>query len=256
MKRVQLTPGLWNYCDQEQTTVTVVIAPFGGGSAYSMTDWVQQLLAGSYRVLVLQYPGRGSRSIEPLPVCIRDLAATAAKDVLLYTQDPLLLIGHSMGALLCHELALLLEQANRTVEYLVLSAARPPHLNGMVPEEILRMSREAWIEELKTNIGNEDKKLLHEDVIDLMLPVLRADYLLVAEHKQASGKVHCPILAIGGDRDPWVSPYHLQEWQSLTHDSFQLVMFPGDHFYYRDQLYDIYLCIHQACLKKEVCTNE
>ncbi|PHM44690.1 thioesterase [Xenorhabdus mauleonii] len=116
MKRVRLTPGLWSYCDPEQTTMTVVIAPLGGGSAYSMSD--------------------------------------------------------------------------------------------------------------------------------------------LAQHKQASGKVHCPILSIGGDRDPWVTPSHLKAWQLLTYSSCQSAIFPGDHFYYRNQLYDIYLCIRQACLNKEVCTDE
>ena len=246
IRRRRVTPWLWRYGDQVSTaTPTFVLAPFGGGSAYSVAEWTTDLLAAGHTALAVQYPGRGPRASEPHAQRLTDLATHATADLLRYTEGPLVLVGHSFGAVLCHEITVRLEAAGRPVDLLVVSAARPPGHNRLVPEQVLGMDRAAWQAELS---GNEfDEQLMSQpEVLDMVIPVLRADYLLLSRHNQASGVVSCPVLAMGGDQDPWVTPRHLAAWAELTTGECATAVLPGGHFYYRDQLRTFSRLIHRA----------
>src|SRR5882757_10699576 len=177
--RTQLTPGLWRYGTPADTPVgpTFVLAPFAGGSAYSVAEWTKPLLAKGQTALALQYPGRGTRAEEPSARRMADLADAAAPDVLAHSEGPLVLVGHSLGGQLAHELTLRLEDAGRTIELLVVSAAKPPGLNRMSLAQIVAMDRDAWRQELATN-GFDEKDLLTP--LDAVIQVLRSDYLLLA----------------------------------------------------------------------------
>ncbi len=237
--RTQLTPGLWRYGTTANTAAdtpvrpTFVLAPFAGGSAYSVAEWTKPLLAKGQVALALQYPGRGNREDEPSARRMAELADAAATDVLAHSEGPLVLVGHSLGGQLAHELALRLEAAGRTIELLVVSAAKPPGLNRMSLAEIVAMDRDAWRKELATN-GFDEKDLLTP--LDAVIQVLRSDYLLLARHHRSGGVVNAPVLAIGGDSDHWVTKEHLLAWAGLTRGGCTTAVLPGGHFYYRDQL--------------------
>jgi medium-chain acyl-[acyl-carrier-protein] hydrolase len=238
--RTQLTPGLWRYGTPADTPVgpTFVLAPFAGGSAYSVAEWTKPLLRKGQIALALQYPGRGTRAEEPSARRMTELADAAAPDVLAHSDGPLVLIGHSLGGQLAHELALRLEDAGRTIELLVVSAARPPGLNRISLAQILAMDRDAWRQELAGNGFGEQDLLSQLDVLDVVVPVLRSDYLLLARHNRAGGVVNAPMLAIGGDSDHWVTKEHLLAWAGLTRGGCTTALLPGGHFYYRDQIPD------------------
>ena len=238
--RTQLTPGLCRYGTPADTAVgpTFVLAPFAGGSAYSVAEWTKPLLRKGQLALALQYPGRGTRAEEPSARRMAELADAAATDVLAHSEGPLVLVGHSLGGQLSHELALRLEDAGRTIELLVVSAARPPGLNRMKLAQIVAMDRDAWRRELINNGFGEEDLLTQPDVLDVVVPVLRSDYLLLARHNHPGGVVNAPMLAIGGDRDQWVTKEHLLAWAGLTRGGCTTALLPGGHFYYRTQIAD------------------
>jgi surfactin synthase thioesterase subunit len=122
------------------------------------------------------------------------------------------------------------------VELLVVSAARPPGLNRLVPDRVLAMDRAEWIAELDLNGFGVPELMSNPDALDLIIPIMRADYLMLARHNQSSGPVRAPLLAMGGESDPWVTPEHLRAWGALTTSGFSSAQLPGGHFYYRDDL--------------------
>ncbi|MER6331976.1 thioesterase II family protein [Streptomyces sp. NPDC001034] len=238
MRRCRLTPLLWEITEEtarpEPPPRTFVLAPFGGGSAYALGEWLPDLRAPGERVLALQYPGRGPRSAEPHATDLAALADTAAEEIAEATEGPLVLVGHSLGAVLGYEIAHRLQDMARDVELLAVSAARPPDLQRLDPAAVLAMTRDDWIEELATggNAGMGESPLA--DVADLAIPVLRADYLLLARYRPGPPRpLTCPLLALGGAADPWVERPHLDAWQSWTTGPFAAAVLPGDHFYYR-----------------------
>jgi surfactin synthase thioesterase subunit len=248
MRRSKVTPWLWRYGDPATNPdrLTFVLAPFGGGSVYSVAEWTTDLLRDGHTALAVQYPGRGPRASEPHADQIAVIANHAAADLLRHTEGPLVLVGHSMGGMLCHEITVRLEAAGRRVDLLVVSAARPPGLNRLLPDQVLAMDRDAWRAELFRNGFGEQILMARNDVLDMAISILRADFLLMSRHHNASGVVSCPVLAIGGDTDKWVTPDHVAGWRELTSGECTTAVLPGGHFYYRNQLATFSRLIHGA----------
>lgn len=247
MRRRKITRWLWCYGDPNNAKrPTFVLAPFGGGSVYSLAEWTTDLLGDGHTALAIQYPGRGPRASEPAAEHMADLANAATADLLRHTDGPLVLVGHSLGGVLSHEITLRLEAAGRSVELLVISSARPPGMNRMTVRKVLDMDRAAWVRELAGHGFGEPQLLARPDIQDMVIPILRADYLLLSRHHQPGGMVTCPILAVGGDRDEWVTATHLAGWGELTTDECVTAVLPGGHFYYRDQLATFSHLIHRA----------
>lgn len=246
VRRRRITPWLWRYGEPVDDTSqpAFVLVPFAGGSVYSVAEWTSHLMAAGHGVFAVQYPGRGPRVTEPHAREMAVLANNAATDLLRHSEAPLVLIGHSLGAAVAHEIAVRLEAAGRRVELLVVSSARPPGLNRISEEEVLAMDRAGWQEELAITAFGEDH--LIAQVLDGVIPVLRADYLLLSRHTQPTGVVTCPILAMGGDQDPRITSKHLAAWADLTTGECATAVLPGGHFYYRDNLPKFSRLIHRA----------
>lgn len=239
MNRRRLSPALWRLGETDPAGAerTFVFAPFGGGSAYAVAEWAGELVRPGEAAVAVQYPGRGPRHLEPNATALAALAAECAAAVHAHCPGPLVLVGHSLGGVLCYEIALALEDLGADVELLAASAARPPDDQRLDARAVLAMSRDDWISEVASggHVDVSDAELA--DVADLMIPVLRADYLLLARYAPAGRRpVRAGLLALGGRDDPWVTSAHLAGWSRWTTGSFGSRMVDGGHFYYRDRL--------------------
>ncbi|UOZ05521.1 thioesterase II family protein [Amycolatopsis sp. WQ 127309] len=239
MNRQRLCPELWQLGDTGPAGAarTFVFAPFGGGSAYAVAEWAGELVRPGEAAVALQYPGRGPRHLEPNATDLPRLAGQCAAAIHDCCPGPLVLVGHSLGGVLCYEIALALDDLGADVELLAASAARAPDDQRLDAGTVLAMSRDDWLAEVASggHLAVSDAELA--DVADLMIPVLRADYLLLARYAPAGWRpVRAGLLALGGRDDPWVTPAHLAGWSRWTTGPFGSLMLDGGHFYYRDRL--------------------
>jgi medium-chain acyl-[acyl-carrier-protein] hydrolase len=139
------------------------------------------------------------------------------------------------------------EELGRDVELLVVSAARPPSMQRLEPAEVLAMTREDWLREIA--VGGTERA----DLVDLMIPVLRADYLMLARYRPlAREPVAAPLLAIGGAADPWVTRDYLDAWRGWTANRCTITALPGGHFYYAATLPDSCRAIRGLLRKGDV----
>ncbi len=75
----------------------------------------------------------------------------------------------------------------------------------------------------------------HRDVMELLLPVLRADMKAVEQYAYSpSAPLTCPIRVFGGDADPRASLPQLQAWQQHTTQPLTVRRFDGGHFFLTD----------------------
>lgn len=236
MIRERLSPALWRFGPEAPGHPrTFLLAPFGGGSAYGVAEWVPHLARRGERALALQYPGRGPRQHEPPAERLAELARECAGEIDGHCEGRLVLVGHSLGGVLCYEIALVLEELGREVELLAVSAARPPDRQRLRPAAVLAMSRDDWLAEVATG-GNVEPGQELGEIADLLVPALRADYLMLAGYQPGGHRrVSCPLLALGGSGDPWVTRDHLLGWRAWTTGPASARLFPGGHFYYRDR---------------------
>jgi medium-chain acyl-[acyl-carrier-protein] hydrolase len=80
--------------------------------------------------------------------------------------------------------------------------------------------------------GIPEKVLEEADLMQIMLPVLRADLAVYETNVYSSEPpLNCPISIFGGLQDHRVSRGDLEAWRDQTSVSFSLRRFPGDHFF-------------------------
>ena len=86
--------------------------------------------------------------------------------------------------------------------------------------------------ELRRLKGTPREVLEDEELMQIMLPVLRADFAVYETYVYSTEPpLNCPISTFGGLEDHRVSRGDLEAWRDQTRGSFSLRMFPGDHFF-------------------------
>jgi medium-chain acyl-[acyl-carrier-protein] hydrolase len=89
-----------------------------------------------------------------------------------------------------------------------------------------------FVKEIRRLNGTPEKVLVQAELMQLLLPVLRADFALCETYTYSrEAPFDCPISAFGGLTDPIVSRERLQAWRYQTRAAFSLTMLPGDHFF-------------------------
>jgi medium-chain acyl-[acyl-carrier-protein] hydrolase len=86
--------------------------------------------------------------------------------------------------------------------------------------------------ELRRLNGTPELVLEEAEFMQIMLPVLRADFAVYETYAYSSEPpLDCLISGFGGLQDHRVSRSDLEAWRDQSSISFSLRMFPGDHFY-------------------------
>lgn len=205
--------------------------PFAGGSAASFAQW-QAALDPSIELRAVQLPGRGPRTGEApytsLPALVDMLGHQLARD----TSVPYAFFGHSMGALLAFELArYCARHCLPSPQRLVLSASAAPRLRG-VSMRLHEQPDEPFIAALKRYNGTPPAFFEHAELMQLLLPMLRADFGMVADyHYRPDLPLDMPITVLAGSADPHVTRVQALGWERETEADFRLHEFAGDHFF-------------------------
>lgn len=216
----------------------LVCLPHAGGSAALYRDW-QRRMPQTVRILALELPGHGAQRAMPAPrtwpeaVAAIDAICAARVD----PQLPFALFGHSMGALLGLEL-LHARRARGAAEALWFgaSAAAAPSLRRLEPEW-LHCTREAMQRRLRELGGTPQALLDDADFIELVMPVLRADFHLCGIYpshyaSQRRLPLSCPIDVFFGREDTATALGQVRrEWCRETRAACDEYGFAGGHFY-------------------------
>ncbi|MFR9674845.1 thioesterase II family protein [Streptomyces sp. TR06-5] len=207
--------------------------PYAGGSAARIYhDWAR-LLPEHVELWPLELPGRGSRMVETpcstVDALVDDLVHTALGAI----DGPYALFGHSLGGLLAFELARRLEHAHRRpAAHLLVSAFEAPDLptepdrDHLLPDDEFRLR-------LHELAGTPKEVIDNDDLMELLIPVLRADFTAVNTYRLGSPwlRLNCPLTVFGGLDDPEAPPHTLRAWQHRSTGPFRLRLLPGDHFF-------------------------
>lgn len=209
--------------------VRLICFPHAGGSA-SYYFPVSRALSPRVEVLAIQYPGRQDRRLEPCVDNVRQLADLVVPELLPFTDRPVALFGHSLGATLAFEVALRLEAAGAPPLWLFASGRRAPSRSR--PERNHELPDELLVANLQRLSGTDAQVLEDPEMLKMILPAVRADYRAAELYRYRSGPLlSCPVLAMIGDQDAEVTTEEAEAWASHTAGGFGLRVFPGGHFY-------------------------
>ena len=206
--------------------------PYAGGSASIFASW-SRALPNFVQVAPVQLPGRGHRIAEAPWRRIDQLADAIAEDLLpVFKEKPFAFFGHSMGATLGFEVAGRLAQRHKIrPEVFLISGRRAPHLPDDEPQTY-DLPEEEFIHELRRLNGTPKEVLECAELMELLVPVLRADFEAIQTYQYSPAPpLQCPMVVMGGTEDVEVPRKFLEAWRMHTSSICPVTMFPGDHFF-------------------------
>lgn len=128
-----------------------------------------------------------------------------------------------MGALVAYEVARSLAPARLYV------SACPAPSRGVVTE--IRDDA-GLLADLRGMNGTDPALLADPEMVELILPALRADYRAVRTYQWGPGsEPYCPLRVLTGSRDSRTPPHVVREWKRHTTGVCRFHEYDGGHFY-------------------------
>lgn len=181
----------------------------------------------------LELPGRGRRFGEKLFTNLKDLVFAMQVEIQAQQDMPYAFLGHSMGSLIAFEWARLIRQSSLPMpRLLILSAFGAPHLTRTQNKMLHLLPDAGLLAEIERLQGTPEQVLKHQELMALLLPMIRADLQMVETYRyEAQAPLETPMLIMGGDADPEVEASRLKAWKDQSAGKFECQFFSGDHFY-------------------------
>jgi medium-chain acyl-[acyl-carrier-protein] hydrolase len=217
----------------------LLCVPYAGAGTAAYRAFPQAVPAW-LEVWAVRLPARESRLTEAPLTDIRAVADTLLTE---FTGDgpfgpagasavPYALFGHSMGALVCFELARTLRR-HRLAEpvHLFVSGRRAPHIPDDLPA-IHRLPMPEFLAAVQRLNGIPEAVLAEPGLIELIAPALRADFAVCETYQHVvEPPLRYGISAFGGRSDPTTTPERLAAWSAETAGPFSIRLYTGDHFF-------------------------
>ncbi len=241
------TPWLVHHKPNANAKLRLFCFPYAGGSGMLFQSWFRNL-PRTVEVCPVQPPGRGHRLREQPFNRLEQLVQAAAEQLRPYFDLPFAFFGHSMGALISFELARLLRREGREQpRHLFVSGSNAPQLCS--PDRLIHdLPEPELIEELLKLNGTPREVLDHPELMELMLPIIRADMAVCETYAyKPEPPLDSAISAFGGLQDPDVPRQGVRAWESQTSSSFAMWMFEGDHFFLHQAQPQMLRIIAESC---------
>jgi surfactin synthase thioesterase subunit len=180
----------------------------------------------------IQIPGHGNRLREGLINRVEPLVDALTPTLFPYLDRPFVFFGHSMGALIAFEVARRLRRDCAPEPECLFVSGRPAPQLPDLEQHTYDLPEAEFLGELRRLNGTPKEVLEHPELLQLMLPIIRADFALCQNyHYMPDARLDYPIFAFGGVDDEEVSHEQILAWGDQTTASFSDQMFPGDHFF-------------------------
>ena len=213
----------------------LICFPYAGGNAATFTPWVKQL-AGNTELIAIQAPGRAARLFET-PYNDMDLLVDELLTLIPSLLDkPVIFYGHSLGSRVAFELMTRLKARGMPLPvHFIASGSRGPQTKAK-DNITYHLPDDAFMEELVNLNGTPKAVLENKELMELCLPLLRADFQ-IAETYQYTSEItfDCPVTVLGGEQDSKITFEQLQGWQEFFAVPADVQMLPGDHFFIDSQ---------------------
>lgn len=208
--------------------------PHAGGNPLQFQDW-QRRFPDGVTVKPIQPPGRGLRFGEPPIGDYRRLVQRYADDIAEALQAAgtrrYALFGHSAGARFAFGAALAISRAGGPEPLrLTIAGSSAPH-RARLERTRSQLSDEELRQSLRRMGGSPAKVLEDPSLMELMLPLLRADFSAnEGAHAEIGSRLECPFTLIAAEGDQEYTPERVFEWAGYTWGKVRQVCITGDHF--------------------------
>jgi medium-chain acyl-[acyl-carrier-protein] hydrolase len=220
--------------------IDLLCLPFAGGSSYSYTK-IRKFASSSVNFVLIDLPGRGDRFGEPLLTDMNAMAEDVFLKIRVSLHKPYAIYGHSMGGMLGYLLCRKITRRGLPLPlHLIVSGAESPTAPNKA-KNIHLLPDAAFRKKLIEFGGLPDEIFQEQDLLDLFMPVIRADFEAAekAREKISGSTIDIPITVMTGLEDSEVSCEEAGKWQEVTTKKFTIHHFPGGHFFIFDHAPEI-----------------
>jgi medium-chain acyl-[acyl-carrier-protein] hydrolase len=137
-----------------------------------------------------------------------------------------------MGAIIAFELTRWLRDHRASGPlHLIVSGRRGPQA-PLAEESTYHLPHDEFIQRLRDLKGTSEEILAEPELLEIVLPVLRADFEVVQTYKyRPAAPIQTPITAFSGIDDNFVSRPEIEAWSRETASTFKSREFRGGHFF-------------------------
>ncbi len=193
--------------------IQLIAIPFGGGNRYSLNP-VRKSLPDGVELVVLELPGRGARTDEPLLQHAGDLAENMLHQMLPLLRPPYILYGHCMSGLLVFLMARRMRELDMPLpKQLLISGCTAPSL---VEKNRLERVDQTIIRQLVLDLGISERLIEDDSFYEMIEPIMLADIQVTNTyvHRQ---KPAIPVPVVLLQQEGFLlSPEELEQWQEET----------------------------------------
>ncbi|WP_202919391.1 thioesterase II family protein [Saccharothrix deserti] len=224
---------LMSFAEVPDPVYELVCLPHAGGGGSVFGTWQQH--TDRLRISAVRLPGRERRFAEPAIADLTELVESLAGGLEpVVTATPYALYGHSMGALVAFEAARELRRRGLPQPAaLFVAGCEAPHLVDF--ERVHDLPREELIAWLMATDGLEPEAFQYPELIDMMLPTIRADLGAAERYSyRPEPPLSVPIHLLRGRADDQMSVDGTSGWDAHTSLRCAVTDFDGGHFFVRE----------------------
>jgi surfactin synthase thioesterase subunit len=219
---------------------------YAGGNAHSFLEW-QPAMPPHVEICAVQLPGRGARFHETPLTDFDALIGTLSQVIGAEPAMPFAFFGHSLGGLVAFELARRQQRLGlRQPQQLIVSGCEAPQFRSP-PERLHLLDDEALTARLRVLNGTPRDILEHRELMQVLLPTIRADMALVDDFSYRSGPLlDIPLTVFAGRDDDIDHGDQVLGWGKETTGKFEAHWFDGDHFFINGSREAVWECLGQV----------
>lgn len=148
--------------------------------------------------------------------------------------QPLIIFGHSFGAMLAVHITRLIREQGMPLPALVFVSGMLPLDDRGPPTGVSTMTDDGIIEYLVKMGGVPAEVAANKDLMRVFLPAIRGDYTAIDNYTYTDAPpLPVPLVAFAGQGDDRAPPQRAEGWRRFAADPsrFSLDVFPGSHFF-------------------------
>jgi medium-chain acyl-[acyl-carrier-protein] hydrolase len=226
--------------------VRLICVPYAGGGPSAFRSWPAPL-GPDIELCAVQLPGKEERFAEQPLTTMTDLLPPLLRELRPLMDRPYALFGHSMGGHIAVEIARALhEQHGPAPARLFLSGCAPAQNTRTPPRHLLTDPQ--LLDEIRRMNGAPAELLDNRDLMELMLPRIRADFTVVETFRHRPRPLPVPVTAFAGTQDPQAGENEVTAWRDTGLDLTDLHVLAGGHFFIHEHRDDVLRVIREQLL--------
>ncbi|PEA06969.1 hypothetical protein CN425_24900 [Bacillus cereus] len=223
----------------------LICFPYLGGYVYSFYDMVRAMKE-DIEIWVANPPGHFGSELG-LISDIDELISVYHKDISKIIQPGSVFFGHSMGGIVSY---FLLERMIRNQDEirprkLILSASAAP--SSFEKKQYSKLSDEDLIKQIQVYGGMPDAVLNDHELMDIMIPIFRADYgILETSAKASYNKIDIETHLLWGENDKAETISYAKMWRNYLVQDFNFISIRNaEHMFIHHKLEEVITYIYR-----------